>query len=152
MNEYITYIGIDVGKKGGIGILLPNGDVQAFPLEYLSMSKILADFSGKSAICFVEKVHSMPNQGVKSTFTFGWGLGYVEGVLCSLNIPYELVSVNKWKNEFSLTSDKSKSIEVCKKLFPTVSLLPTERSRVDNDGMAEALLLAEYARRKYVKD
>jgi hypothetical protein len=29
-----------------------------------------------------------------------------------------------------------------------VSLLPTERCKKDNDGMAEALLLAEYARRK----
>lgn len=36
----------------------------------------------------------------------------------------------------------------CNRLFPGVSLLPTERCRKDNDGMAEALLMAEYAKRR----
>ena len=37
---------------------------------------------------------------------------------------------------------------VCRQLFPEADLHPTERSRVDSDGMAEALLMAEFARRK----
>jgi hypothetical protein len=37
---------------------------------------------------------------------------------------------------------------VCEKLFPGVDLRATERSRKPSDGLAEALLMAEYARRR----
>jgi len=43
--------------------------------------------------------------------------------------------------------DKNSSIEVAKRLFPGIDLRRTERSRKDDDGLAEALLMAEYARR-----
>lgn len=90
----------------------------------------------------------MPKQGVTSTFTFGVGFGYIKGMLEAFEIPYQEISPQKWKKEFGLTNDKAKSIEVCKRLFPAVSLRPTEKSRVNNDGMAEAVLMAEFARRK----
>lgn len=90
----------------------------------------------------------MPGQGVVSMFNFGKGFGWILGTLEAYSVSYELIRPQKWKKEFSVTSDKNTSIEVCKRLFPHVSLLPTERCKKDNDGMAEALLLAEYARRK----
>ena len=90
----------------------------------------------------------MPGQGVVSMFTFGTGWGRIMGVLDALRIPYELVRPQKWKKAFSVTSDKNSSIAVCKRLFPDVSLKRTERCVKDDDGMAEALLMAEYARRK----
>ena len=81
-------------------------------------------------------------------FKFGENFGFIQGVLKSLGIPYELVRPQKWKKEFSITADKNTSIEVCKRLFPGVDLKRTERCRKDDDGIAEALLMAEYARRK----
>ena len=81
-------------------------------------------------------------------FNFGMNFGWIQGVLDALNIPYELVSPQKWKKEFGLTSDKSESIRTAQRLFPGVSLKTGEKSRVESDGMAEALLIAEYARRK----
>lgn len=90
----------------------------------------------------------MPKQGVTSTFTFGEGYGFLRGVMEALGISYQTVKPQRWKKEFGLNSDKQESIAVCRRLFPDVSLKPTERSRVDNDGMAEAVLISEYARRK----
>ena len=90
----------------------------------------------------------MPGQGVVSMFNFGHNLGYIEGLLQAFDIPYQLVPPQTWKKEFCVTSDKNTSIEVCRKLFPHVCLLPTARSRKPSDGMAEAMLLAEYARRR----
>ena len=90
----------------------------------------------------------MPKQGVASTFTFGEGYGYIKGVLECYGISYQEIPPEKWKKEFGLNSDKAKSIEVCKRLYPNVSLKPTERCRVDSDGFAESILLATYARRK----
>nr|DAO72696.1 MAG TPA: HOLLIDAY JUNCTION RESOLVASE [Caudoviricetes sp.] len=90
----------------------------------------------------------MPGQGVTSMFNFGQTFGWAQGVLEAMGISYELVQPQKWKKEFSITGDKNSSIMVCKRLFPGVSLLPAERCRKDNDGMAEALLMAEYAKRR----
>jgi crossover junction endodeoxyribonuclease RuvC len=89
----------------------------------------------------------MPHQGVASSFNFGKSAGFIEGVLCALGIPYQLITPQRWKKEFTLNSDKQKSIDVCERLFPNVDLLPTPRCKVKSDGMAEALLMAEYARR-----
>ena len=90
----------------------------------------------------------MPGQGVVSMFNFGHNLGFIEGLLQAFGISYQLVPPQTWKKEFSVTSDKNTSIQVCQKLFPDVNLLPTQRSRKPSDGMAEALLMAEYAKRK----
>jgi crossover junction endodeoxyribonuclease RuvC len=80
-------------------------------------------------------------------FNFGENFGFICGVLEALKIPYELVRPQKWKRMFSCTSDKNTSIEVAKRLFPSAQLMRTDRCRKPDDGMAEALLMAEYARR-----
>ena len=69
-------------------------------------------------------------------------------MLEKFGVPYELVKPQKWKKEFSVTADKNTSIEVCKRLFPGVNLIPPG-CRKEHDGIAEALLLAEYARRHF---
>ena len=117
-------------------------------VNYKLVLRSIVEKYGKNVRCCVESVSAMPGQGVTSMFNFGKGFGWILGILDAYTVPYELVRPQKWKKEFSITSDKNTSIAVCKRLFPWVSLLPTERCRKDNDGMAEALLMAEYARRK----
>ena len=143
-----TYIGIDPGKSGAIAIIYPNGSVETVPFNAANYIDVLGGLNDNKVACCVEKVGAMPGQGVTSMFNFGHNFGFIEGVLQAYGIPYQLVPPQTWKKEFSLSSDKNKSIEVCQKLFPNVSLLATERSRKPNDGIAEAILMAEYARRK----
>jgi crossover junction endodeoxyribonuclease RuvC len=98
-------------------------------------------------VACVEKVGAMHGQGVRSMFTFGQSYGFILGVLAALGIGVQLVPPGTWKKEFSLIGkDKAASIEVCKRLFPGVNLLPSEKCWKDSDGMAEALLLACYAK------
>lgn len=155
----MIFIGIDPGKSGAFAIIDDmDGEGQtayrAFPwdkdlfFKYLVTSLNGEFFSNKPIVC-VEKVGAMPGQGVTSTFNFGKSAGYIEGILDSFCISYQLVPPQKWKKEFSLGSDKKKSIEVCKRLFPNVSLRRTEKCTTDNPDMAEALLMAEYARRHF---
>ena len=145
----MIYIGVDPGKNGGIAFIDSDG-VIAFPF---SEERLLIELDGIAqeyeCICYLEHVHAMPKQGVSSTFNFGMNFGFIQGVLKAYAIPYELVAPQKWKKEFSCTSDKNTSIEVCKRLFPDVNLKATERCKKDHDGMAEALLIAEYGRRHY---
>jgi crossover junction endodeoxyribonuclease RuvC len=92
----------------------------------------------------------MPHQGVTSMFSFGQSYGFILGVLTAFGIGYQLVPPGTWKREHGLLhTQKQDSVAVAKRLFPGVSLLPTERCRKESDGMAEALLIAEYARRHF---
>lgn len=143
-----TYIGIDPGKSGALALLTEDGQCTVVPFNESAYTAILKAASGPSSVCCLEKVGAMPGQGVVSMFNFGHNLGYIEGLLQAFDIPYQLVPPQTWKKEFCVTSDKNTSIEVCRKLFPHVCLLPTSRSRKPSDGMAEAMLLAEYARRR----
>ena len=149
----MIYIGIDPGKNGGIAKI--NTDTGFVKTVTFSEESLISELEGyfmfdKSPLrCVLEKVNAMPGQGVVSMFNFGMTFGFIQGVLKAYEIPYELVTPQKWKKEFSCTSDKNTSIEVCKRLFPNVNLKATDRCKKDHDGMAEALLIAEYGRRHY---
>ena len=149
----MIYIGVDPGKNGGIAILsdtIQDVTVRVFSEdELLHICKTFRKTFNEDCICYLEHVHAMPKQGVSSTFNFGMNFGFIQGVLKAYAIPYELVTPQKWKKEFSCTSDKNTSIEVCKRLFPDVNLKATDRCKKDHDGIAEALLIAEYGRRHY---
>lgn len=142
----MTYIGIDPGQNGAIALM---GDgISVYPYNNEKLIDICGIVAGEDCICCLEQVHSMPKQGVASTFKFGTNYGYIKGVLEAFRIPYQEIPPQRWKKEFGLNTDKQKSIEVCKRLFPDVSLKRTERCKTDHDGMAESLLLALYAKRK----
>lgn len=144
----MTYIGVDPGKSGAMAVI--NGDnVTVIPFDEKEYIDILLDCDILNTVACIEHVHSMPGQGVSSVFNFGMNFGWIQGIFAAYGIPYELVTPQKWKKEFSATSDKNTSIDVCKRLFPSVSLKKTERCKKDDDGIAESLLLAEYARRKF---
>lgn len=140
------YIGIDPGKKGALAII-DGENVSVIPFDEDAYIQELHIASKLPCVCCLERVGAMPGQGVTSMFSFGDNFGFLRGVLMSYRIPFELVTPQKWKKEFSV-SGKNESVAICKRLFPGVSLLATEKCRKDNDGMAEALLMAEYARRR----
>lgn len=142
-------IGIDPGKKGAMALFYGVNTWEIYPFnerEYIDVLKSASMFDDIK--CCIEDVHALRGNGVTSSFVFGKTYGWLLGMLDTLGIPYQAVSVQKWKKEFGLTSDKSKSVEVCRRLFPTVNLKRTERCKKDDDNIAEAVLLCEYARRK----
>ena len=142
----MTYIGIDPGKNGAMAVLKEDRTFRIVPYGPQSYADEL-EFSEADCIVCLEHVGAMPGQGVNSMFHFGENFGFIQGLLTAFGIPYELVRPQKWKKEFSITGDKNSSIQVCKRLFPTANLRK-EGGRKDNDGMTEALLMAEYARRR----
>lgn len=146
-------IGIDPGKSGALAVIYADDNnapfrIKVVPFDESVYRDVLTTLVDDRVVCCLEKVGAMPGQGVVSMFNFGRNLGLIEGMLQANKIPYQLVPPQTWKKEFSLSGDKQTSIDVCKKLFPNINLLATPRSRKESDGMAEALLMAEYARRK----
>lgn len=140
-------IGIDPGKKGALALIRPE-ETSVCRFDREAYREMLLSVSEDKCVCALEHVGAMPGQGVTSMFSFGENFGWIQGVLDAFQIPYELVRPQKWKKEFSVTADKNSSIAVCQRLFPNVNLIPP-KCRVPHDGSAEALLLAEYARRHF---
>lgn len=145
-----VYIGLDPGKKGAMAAVHEDGSVSVIPFDERRYIVFLGLIAGNDVKCCIEQVHSLPREGVKSVWSFGQNYGWITGILDAFGIPYQAVPPNKWKREYSLLkADKKQSTEVCRRLFPNVSLKRTERCKKDDDNMAEALLLCEYARRHF---
>ena len=144
------FIGIDPGKNGGIAYIdTQDNNFDTEPYSNQALIDLCRSVQYKAKVmCCLEKVGAMPGQGVVSMFNFGHSVGYIKGVLESFKIPYQEITPQKWKREFGLSSKKAASVDVCNKLFPDTNLLATPKCRKPHDGMAEALLMAEYARRK----
>lgn len=146
------FIGIDPGKKGAMAIMgysNTTGErymMKIIPFDPQEYIKMLKQFNG-ATVC-IEQVHSLPREGVKSVWSFGQTYGWLLGVLDAVGLSYQTVPPNLWKKDFSLLrTEKKQSIEVCKRLFPGIELKRTDRCRNDDDNMADAALICEYARR-----
>jgi len=169
--------GCDPGASGGIALITDEG-VRAIPTpldednqidlyrltfwlsSQLGPDGVEDDGSVVDTVVYVENVHSMPGQGVASSFQFGRNLGKLEGVLGALHIKTKYVTPQAWKKKTLIADnvymgmdieDKAKRKVIQKKAaitwaqqkFSTVNLIP-ERCRVPSDGMAEALCIAYY--------
>lgn len=143
------YLGVDPGAHGGFAILKDNEIESYFLFDKQTFLNAMFCLSRKQerTMCCIEKVHAMPKQGSVSMFNFGVNFGWLKGVLDAYEIPYQEIPPQTWKKEFGLNSKKERSIEVCQQLFPEANLVP-HNHRTAHDGIAESLLMAEYARRK----
>ncbi|OGO09271.1 MAG: hypothetical protein A2Y61_05355 [Chloroflexi bacterium RBG_13_60_13] len=154
-------IGVDPGKAGAIVRL--GGDYSPFihmmPLisgarrdEY--DAPLIVKMVEGAAHVFVEKLQPMPLKkgGTIANFNRGFCNGLFIGLLTALNVPFTMVRPQEWQKEMlsGVPGDdtKQRSILAAQRLFPSVSLLPTERCRKPSDGIADALLIAEFGRRR----
>jgi crossover junction endodeoxyribonuclease RuvC len=141
-------IGIDPGQKGGIASLV-DGIAEAYLMPD-SVSKIVSMIqlmARPGCTLAVERSQPMPKQGVTSVFTYGCHYGGFEAIAACLKLPYISIRPAEWKKAMGLNSEKTHSIIEAERLFPSVELIPP-KCRKPSDGIAEALLIAEYARRK----
>lgn len=149
-------IGIDPGLTGAIAILDPDGAVMVVgdlpvardnKLAWIAgnafQSLILGCRGGRPCTAMVERVNSMPQQGVASSFQFGVGFGSILSILQALGIPIEFVRPAVWKKAMNLSSDKKAALNKARLLYPDCEL-----HLAKHDGRAEALLIARYARSK----
>lgn len=145
--DYI--IGVDPGKHGAIAFISRDkSKIWAKPFHHLTetdIARVFEDAKWAQSHVFLEQVHSMPKQGVASSFTFGQQYGFVRGVLVGLGVPFDLVPPQVWQralgaksNGASKTDHKRNLKGIAQRLFPGVPVV--------NDT-ADALLIAEYGYR-----
>ena len=148
-------LGIDPGATGAVAFFNIAGfgpisgfdfhSVQDMPVvgktvNPVIFAKLLTTITYHITHAYIEKVQSMPRQGVVSVCTFCRSAGIIEGVLGALNIPVTLVSPQKWKKAFGLIGkDKEASRALAIQWYPKIEL-----NLKKHHGRAEALLIARW--------
>jgi len=145
-------LSIDPGNSGGLAFL---GTRAAQLLSLHSMPLYETESTGhtrwfidgavlaqlireKRPVCaVVERVSSRPGQGVAGVFTFGRGVGVIEGVCQALDVPLLYVTPQQWKRHHDLIKqDKKASLALARKLYPDAEL-----HLAKHEGRAEAILI-----------
>ena len=145
-------IGIDPGLNGALAVLHADGALERVcdlpiirdcKLAWIDggelQSIIVTALQNRSAHAIVERVSSMPAQGIASAFQFGVGFGSILGVLQVLRLPITFVTPAVWKGSYGLSRDKHASLHKARLLYPTAEL-----HLAKHDGRAESILIARY--------
>lgn len=142
-------IGIDPGKNGGL-VALSNGKIVSLAKMPQSPEELVEHFiflgfpnirHNVDVRLVIEDVHSMPTDGSRQAFTFGRGVGQIEGVLASFNITPIKVRPQVWQAYFKLKRDSDESKYDYKKRIKSkaISLSKTKKLSLET---ADAYLIA----------
>jgi crossover junction endodeoxyribonuclease RuvC len=157
-------VGIDPGLSGAFCFLTDHGngekEIVFQPMPIIGRD---LDFQGLVRIfsvipdcrVFLERVSAMPKQGVSSMFKFGRVYGALQAMLHAFKIEHEEVSPQAWQKEMhegiskkDIDEAKARSLVSAQRLFPGVNLLRSDKCKKPESGFVDALLIAEYGRRK----
>ncbi len=151
-------LGIDPGLDGGLALLTDDGLLlEVMPTLGGKQREVdggtVADLlnSWEPDFVAIEKVSSRPGQGVRSMFTFGMGVGIIKGVVAALGLPLTEVQPKEWqgavcKGHAWASDPKATALLRARQLWPKISFLATERSKVPHSGLVDAACIAEYGR------
>lgn len=161
----VLFIGIDSGKSGGIAALagksvyytkMPTTEIEIWRwIKGLKMVRTSPDGSR----CMIESINYgwVRNHNAGSVSKLYGSYMQLRGFLVAAGIPFETVMASKWQKTLGIkprdkkhetdTMWKDRLVSVARKLFPKLSIwkLPAKIQR----AVADALLIAEYCRRKH---
>ncbi len=163
------YIGIDPGKDGAIAIIGDNIETSLFPkigkeYDIKSMYRMIDGMDVGMVV--IEDLKSIKGVSANTNWAMCRGKTIWEVIAEVKELPYTLVHSKTWQKEMwsgvpvqkkvskknksgYATDTKATSLIAVKRLFPNVDLTPTEKAKKEHDGIVDALLIAEYARRKF---
>ena len=142
----MIFIGVDPGVSGSAVAIDEHGQY----VSHVSGDATLTDQAWwleqmpNVGLALIERVHSMPKQGVASSFKFGRSYGQWRGILAGAKVRWEEITPTKWQTamECRTGGDKNVTKARAQQLYPDAKV--THRT-------ADALLLAELGRRLAVE-
>jgi hypothetical protein len=164
-------LGIDPGLDGGLAILRDGQppELHVMPTVESKNGRRIVDCpalfamlldAGPSLVIVEENLTA----SMMSSKTFRGGgmanvakgrwFGQLEGLLTGLEMRWSSVPPKRWQKSHGITGKqgdtKQQAVVIAKRLFPGVNLLRTAKCSKAHDGMADALLIAEWGRRQEV--
>jgi len=157
----VIVAGIDPGKTGALAVIdLERRVLMVHITPTIRVGKTKRDYDVGAMrdlllchpiqMCMIERQQAFPGQGRSSALSLGVGYGIWLGLLGALDVPHQIVSPRLWSGMMMRGVEgvgKQRNIKAARLVFPKQSLLATERSRKPHDGIADALLIAEYCSR-----
>jgi len=171
-----AYIAIDPGKNGGVVAMTKQGDLafkSIIPLmgddvDIHGLYDLFKTLRTRFDITLIlEDVHSVFGASAGANFTFGFVCGAIEAIVISHKFKLIKVQPKEWQKEVWQQGDKSyktkkpeqknpsldtklTSLKCATRLFPHYDFRKSESKRVTNphDGIVDAALICEWARRK----
>ena len=146
MPDSACILGIDPGLSGGLAVVGQDiVECYKMPATEKDVFSAIRELLGRTKIrkAYIEKVHSMPRQGVSSTFTFGTNYGGLRMALIALEIPFEAVAPGVWQRTMGCLSKGDKNVTKARaqELYPALGRRITHAT-------ADALLIATFGLRK----
>lgn len=119
----------------------------------------------------MEDLHSVFGSSASSNFSFGVNNGLVIGMLQVMGAPWSKIGPKKWQKQIwegirpvevlvkgktnkdgspkYKVDTKATSLTAASRLFPKEKFLPTERSKVPDDNIVDAVLIGLYCTRNF---
>lgn len=161
----MNFVGIDPGQNGAIVALSHEGKIKQvikMPLNkeeipcYEQLKKIFINLTkDNDCMIFLERAVSF-GMGSKGAFTYGRGFAAIECALKDLMLPYTMAEPGKWTKEMfqgidSKLKPKVQALIAVDRLFADQKhhIPVSPKAQKPHDGVVDALLIAEYGRRKY---
>lgn len=152
-------IGIDPGKKGAVAALSLKGDLvyladtptlkvgKRHEYDLAGMAQVLQGFPEDTLVA-VEQLGAMPLKGSIGAFSLGQGCGLWLGMAAMRKMPIARITPQLWQRALlaGLPKGKGSSLVRARELFPGAASMLTRKR---DDGPADALLIAEFARRQF---
>lgn len=153
MLEKPYLFGVDPGIEGAIAVfdLRKNDLVTLFDVPVIEfkdkksridlekLSFFLDIYRDQVLAAIIEEVNSAPDQGVASTFRFGFASGVLSGAISASGTPINYVRPAAWKPMLGLSRDKKDSLKKCRERFKNHGCFFKRRK---DHNRAEAALLA----------
>ena len=157
-----TYIGVDIGLKGGVAIIDSLGNiVKKYPmpvtkegLDIHSLDNIFWEYEGFNGLLVLEKLGPIFGTSKKTTWSMGFQVGAVRTICVARSIPFLEVPAKTWQKEMFFGMKpihKSGTTKIDTKAMALVSLIrlfPDYALIEPHEGITDAILIAEYSRRK----
>lgn len=147
MEKIKVYGAIDIGASGAIALtdgkqireIIKNDSTDSDMTDFLERVKQEYDIM----YMILENVHSMPKQGVSSSFKFGESKGFLRGLVVAHKIRFREVTPQTWMKSFGIksgdsaskTEHKNKLKDLAQRTYPNIKITL---------ATADAILLAHY--------
>lgn len=170
-----VYVGIDIGKDGAIAILYEDGKIETYPMPKIKteldlpriaqtlVPSIDVDDPPLNLHVVFEKLGVIFGSSKQTAFSMGQQSGAVEMACVCQMIPYTKVRAVDWQKAMfqgvdeiikpsktgkkNVRDTKAMALMAIKRIFPDLKLTFGEKATKPHDGLIDAVLMAEYARR-----
>jgi len=173
----IIYVGIDPGREGAIVgrtksevVMKHRFPVISDEIDLWGIQEIFKAYLNAENTLYVvlEDVHSIFGVSAKANFQFGRAVGIIEAILVANNITFTKVHPKKWqtvlfqgipeKRKPNKVEGKKGSLDTkpmallaAKRLYPSLDLRGSERSKNPHEGIVDALCMSHYCFLHYTK-